>query len=184
VAALALLLSPGLLATVMVEIPLEQMAREADAVVHGRVLRVGTQLRAEADGVEPHTITVIQVTEFLKGSGPALISIDELGGHALDRGLRVDGTPAFHRGEEVILFLRRHGKRADTFRTFGMAQGKFTVLPGVRPGLSVARQQLAGLSLQRDHRDETSLQRAPHAVSLQLDALVGMVRSIGIEVGR
>lgn len=122
-------------ATVMVEIPFERLVAESDAIVHGRVLRTGSRLEADAGGYfVPHTITEIEVLESLKGAADARVVIDEIGGTYQQGGMWIEGTPRYHRGEEAVVFLR--ALPGGAHRTFGMAQGHFEVrhgVPGVEP---------------------------------------------------
>ena len=129
VATLTLLLPASASATVMVEVPLEDMARDADAIVVGRVLRSEVQLRVDpVRGVEPHTLTTLAVGEWIVGPGGATVVIDELGGEVQGRGLAVAGVPVYHRGEEVVVFL----ERAPTgLRTYAMAQCRFEIRRGI-----------------------------------------------------
>lgn len=116
-------------ATVMVEVPFDRLARESDAIVHGRVLRTGSRLVIDADGATPHTLTELDVYEPIKGDLGARVVIDEIGGEVQERGMWVTGTPRYRRGEECIVFLRRLPD--GSFRTYAMAQGHFEVRPGV-----------------------------------------------------
>lgn len=125
------LFQPRARATVMVEVPLETMIREADAIVVGVVEQVGARLVMRQDGAEPHTITTLRVREWVKGSGGALVRIDELGGTVAQRSTRIAGTPEYTPGEEVVVFLRRTPEGA--LRTFAMVQGRFGIRRGV-PG--------------------------------------------------
>jgi hypothetical protein len=117
-------------ATVMTEIPMEDLVLRADAIVHGSVLRVGARLESFDDRLEPHTVAELRVDEWLRGeptdaqSGER-IAIDELGGTVDGRGSWIDGTPRYEAGQEVIVFLRRLPNGA--FRTVGMEQGRFEV---------------------------------------------------------
>lgn len=116
-------------ATVMVEVPLEDMARAADAIVLGRVVR--TEVRVVIDparGAMPHTLSEIAVTEWIAGSGGRTVVIDELGGEIQGEGLAIAGTPVYRPGEEVVVFLERADGR---LRTYAMAQGRFEIRRGV-----------------------------------------------------
>jgi hypothetical protein len=119
-------------ATVMVEIPLEDLIRDADAIVHGTVEQVGVRLVLDERGATPHTLTRLRVHEWLKGGSGQWVAIDEIGGVMPEGGLRIDGTPDYRRGEEVVVFLRQIGR--GLYRTYGMAQGRFEVIHGV-PGV-------------------------------------------------
>ena len=127
-ALLTLLASPAA-ATVMVEVPLDDMARRADAIVVGRVVR--SEVRVVLDpvrGAEPHTLTELRVTEWIAGAGGATVVIDELGGELAGQGLAIAGTPVYRPGEEIVVFLERADGR---LRTFAMAQGRFEIRRGV-----------------------------------------------------
>ena len=129
-ASLLLSLTPAYAAaTVMVEVPIEDMARAADAIVMGRVVR--TEVRVVIDptrGAMPHTLTEIRVAEWIAGSGGATVVIDELGGEIQGQGLAIAGTPVYRAGEEVIVFLERADGR---LRTYAMAQGRFEIRRGI-----------------------------------------------------
>ena len=112
----------------MVSIPLEDMVRDATAIVHARVVRSGSRL--VVDEAQPHTLTELSVIEWLAGEGGGQITIDELGGSVGGAGMIIAGTPVYRAGDEVVVFLR---STPDGYRTLGMVQGQFVVRPGV-PG--------------------------------------------------
>jgi hypothetical protein len=118
-------------ATVMVEVPLADLARDADVIVRGVVERVGVRLQVEAGRSEPHTRITLRVSEWIKGTGDALVRIDEIGGATPLGGLAIAGTPQYRRGDEVVVFLRRTPEGG--LRTYAMAQGLFVVQRGA-PG--------------------------------------------------
>lgn len=118
-------------ATVMVPVPLEDMVRDATAIVHARVVRTGSRLVRDGDRTMPHTMTELEVIEWLSGStGVTRIQIDELGGTYPGGGVAIDGTPTYRVGDEVVVFLR---STSMGFRTLAMVQGQFVVRHGV-PG--------------------------------------------------
>jgi hypothetical protein len=132
-AAVALLLASSASATVMVEVPIEDMVRDADAIAVGTVERVGVRLEMiDGVGAEPHTIVTLRVREWLKGGGEDVVTIDEIGGVTPQVSMAIAGTPEYHRGQEVVVFLRSVGR--DRYRTFAMAQGHFEIQRGV-PGV-------------------------------------------------
>ncbi len=88
-----------------------------------------------AESYDPTTLTSIQVSDWMKGEGGELVQLRELGGVFARGGMRIDGTPQYRVGEEVVLFLERDPEVPEYFRTFAMAQGKFMVIHGV-PGTS------------------------------------------------
>jgi hypothetical protein len=120
-------------ATVMVEVPPERLVAEADAIVVGRVEHVGTRLDLSDGRSEPHTVTTLRVREWLKGAGPELVRIDEIGGFVAEAqiGMAIAGTPQYAVGDEVVVFLRDVG---GVYRTYAMEQGHFVIQRGV-PGV-------------------------------------------------
>lgn len=121
-------------ATVMSEVPLEDMIRDADAIVHAVVERTGVQTEIGDQGARPHTVTVLRVKAWLGGQDHGdRVTVRELGGQWRGGGQWIAGTPRYRTGEEVVVFLRRD-PRTSAFRTYGMAQGKFVVRHGA-PGV-------------------------------------------------
>ncbi|MAQ13267.1 MAG: hypothetical protein CMN30_00505 [Sandaracinus sp.] len=120
-------------ATVMVEIPLEDLARGAVAIVHGRVERSSGHLDLETG--KPHTLTTIRVHEWMKGSGGETLVLREVGGTYAQGELHyaIDGVPDYRLGEEVVVFLDED-QGGDFYRTHEMVQGKFVVELAV-PGM-------------------------------------------------
>lgn len=132
----ALAIASSASATVMVEVPLEEMIWNADAIVHGTVTRSGVRMVVGDDGqMLPNTITTIRVHEWIAGPGGQTVELRELGGEWQGGGLRYEGTPRYREGEQVVVFLERRPEAPHDFRTFAMVQGKFVVRPGV-PGVA------------------------------------------------
>jgi hypothetical protein len=121
-------------ATVMVEVPLEDMVRDADLIVRGTVERTGVRFAIVNGHPEPHTITELRVTDVIHGTPEGeIVTIEEIGGVTGQAGLVIAGTPQYHRGEDCIVFLHHvPGQRG--YRTLQMAQGHFEVIHGV-PGV-------------------------------------------------
>jgi hypothetical protein len=137
--ALKLLVALGVLATarpapaaVAVRASVEDLARGADAVVRGRVVKLTA--RRSADGRLISTWAEVEVATVWRGSASPRVSVVIPGGAVGGIGQLVDGAPTLAAGEEVVLFL---GAAGDAFRVRGLAQGKFSVSGGqARPGLS------------------------------------------------
>jgi hypothetical protein len=116
------------LAAVALDVSVEWLARDSDAVVRGTVTS-----RAAAwagDGKKIFTTVRVRVSEVWAGSAPGNAELELVvpGGEVGEWGQRVSGAPAFADGEEVVVFLRRDGKAA--FRVNGLALGKFRVEAG------------------------------------------------------
>lgn len=173
------LASATALATVMVEVPLEDMASDADAIVVGVVERVGARLVERNGQFEPHTFVSVRVREWVKGSGAETLTLHELGGEIQGSGYRIEGTPRYTPREEVVLFLRRDGTRPSTFRTYGMAQGKFVITRGV-PGVpAMVRRDLDGISFARWVEGRQTVGAATPEPAMALDTFLELVRAAG-----
>ncbi len=111
----------------------EQLAREADAVVRGRVERM--ESRWAADGRHVVTRVTLRVSTVLRGATGGEVTLEVAGGVAGGLGQRVDAAPTFLPGEEAVVFLRRAA--GGRWLVHGMAQGKFRVEGGeARPDLA------------------------------------------------
>ena len=167
-------------ATVMVELTLEDMARDAVAIVHGRVVRSGGHLAIRDGSAEPFTVTTLDVVEWVKGPGGDQIELREIGGElgGDQGGMAIDGVPNYDVGEEVVVFLE-NDPDGDFYRTYGMVQGKFVVLHGV-PGVpdTVVRDAEA-VSFARWTEGQMVLNRGTRetmALETFLDAVAGALR--------
>jgi len=169
-------------ATVMVEVPLDRLAAEADVIVHGRVLRTGGRLVGDADGVfTPHTLTEIEVFESFKGPQISRVLVDELGGEVQGHGMWIDGTPRYRRGEECVVFLR--ALPDGHYRTYAMAQGHFEVRPGV-PGVApVVVRDTSAIGMASWASGPMTIQPGTVA-SMPLTAFLDYVRDLATEVAQ
>lgn len=138
-------------ATVMVEVPLEELARDADAIVHATVVSSGVRMALRGQGLTPETVTTLRVHTWLAGAGLAgeggeTVTLRELGGVWREGGLHYEGTPRYRPGEEVVVFLRRRPEAPNDLRTMGMVQGKFSVRHGVGGVPSRVHRDLDGVA--------------------------------------
>lgn len=119
--------------TVLVEIPLDDMTFDAEAVVLGEVTGVDVQMVMREDGsLEPWTKTTLRVERWLKAGEGQTVTLFERGGAWPGGGMRIAGTPEYRVGERVVVFLWRDP--LGRLRTYGMAQGRFVVRAGA-PGV-------------------------------------------------
>jgi hypothetical protein len=121
-------------ATVMVEVPLEELVQGADAIVHARVVSSRVRVEMRQNGLRPETVTTLEVIEWLAGPGGRTVELRELGGVWQAGGVHYEGTPEYAVGEEVVVFLERRAESPHDLRTLALAQGKFVVRHGV-PGV-------------------------------------------------
>jgi hypothetical protein len=163
-------------ATVMLEIPLDDMIRQADAIVHGRVVASRVQMRMRDGALEPQTFTTIRVSDWLAGEGGDTVTLRELGGTWQGGGLRYDGTPEYAVGEEVVVFLARRPEAPRDYRTFAMVQGKFTVMHGV-PGVPDSVQRdLSGVAFARWADGQQTVAQAGPDPAMELETFLDYVR--------
>jgi len=147
--ALTLTLAGPARATVMVEVSLEDMARDADVIALGTITRTGDQ-----------------------------VVIRERGGVWQGGGHWIDGTPQYRVGEEVVVFLQRDPSKPDSFRTYAMAQGKFEVLRGV-PGTSgQVRRDLEGMAFAHWDGQGMELGHAGGAPTMALGPFLDRIREV------
>lgn len=146
-ACLLFVLLPAARATTMVELSLDQMIEEAESVFLGVVEARGTRVAILEGRATPVTITRFRVTSWLKGEGPAVVSLREPGGAWAGATYRVDGTPTYAVGEEVVVFAERDGE--GHLRTYGLQQGKFLVSPARGEVPKTVHRDFGGIGLVR-----------------------------------
>lgn len=140
VAALAVAASFPVYGTLVPALSFEELVRDSETVVHGRVasVRVGW----DADHAAIWTYYEIVPQEAFKGSpGPALI-IQEPGGEIDGLKMEVVGAPRYQVGEEVVVFAARAPLG---LRTCGWGQGRFVVEGD--PGRKRVRRELGDIQL-------------------------------------
>lgn len=164
-------------ATVMVELPLEALIRDADTIVHGTVVRSGVRMEIRDGSMEPQTITTVRVHEWIAGAGGETVELRELGGTWQGGGLRFEGTPTYQVGEEVVLFLARRPEAPHDLRTLGMVQGKFIVRHGV-PGVpTVVARDLEGVAFASWASGRQVVTAPGRDPSMELGAFLDFVRA-------
>ena len=125
---IALLLLPGIRATTLVRLSLDQLAAGSDAVARVRFVRA--ESRWENGSI--WTVTTFDVLEILKGQLPGEIEVRLPGGRVGHLTSTVDGTPRFYSGSEAIVFLQR--SPAAGFTVAGWVQGSFRISRDPRTG--------------------------------------------------
>ncbi len=175
-------------ATVMVEVSLEDMVRDAAFIVRGRVIETGTQVvMGDEGGLDPYSLTTLQVTDWVKGPASAsnTIVIRELGGLIGQDGelggMWIDGTPQYAVGEEVVVFLE--AREDGSLRTYAMAQGKFVVTHGIGGVASTVTRDTAAIAFanwSEEQRRWSGRMTISHGrrETLDLDTFLDVVRGI------
>jgi hypothetical protein len=101
---LALTLSQSLTASVVVPATLDELAGEADVIVHARVVHVETRQAPRTLRVE--RVVSLDVLRALKGSPDDAVQVVLPGGTFGRYRTVVHGVPEVAEGDEVVLFLR------------------------------------------------------------------------------
>jgi hypothetical protein len=118
-------------ATVVVPAGVAELAAEATAIAHGRVVRIDTQ---QGDGGRVERIVTVQVFDYLKGGLGNVVQLRVPGGTFGRYTTFMIGAPSFAEGDELVLFL---GLRdGDTLpRLLGFHQGVYRVVSDPSTGV-------------------------------------------------
>jgi hypothetical protein len=173
---LAVLLTASLSASVAIPAEINTLVHDAQAIVHGRIVRL--QGRASGDGLGIETLVTMEAESYLKGDLGRDVTFVVVGGQLGRYRSVVSGAPQFAEGQEVVLFL---GAKAPALpHVIRLSQGAFRVAVDRRTGArTIRRQPLAGqpATWQKVQRG----MGAPDGLSLQ--AFGAMVRT-AVEKGR
>lgn len=165
-------------ATVMVELALEDMIRDADAVVRGVVERSAVRMDLRTGQLEPWTITRLRTNAWLKSSSRApegeLVEIEELGGVWNGGGSWIDGTPRYRANEEVVVLLKRDAE--GHLRTLGMVQGKFVVRRGAPGVQTLMVRDLSSVGFARWTDGQMTIEQHRGDPAMPFDAFAALVR--------
>lgn len=119
---------PSLLNAMMVKIPLEQLAKDAELIVMARVESVDSQKQEDI----LFSLAEFKVEKVLKGKAPSgeRVTVEFEGGRLRGEAFLVEDSPNYRPGEEVVAFLKKipNGNR---YTTVGMLQGKYLIKKGI-----------------------------------------------------
>jgi len=121
----ALASSSLLLGSTLEPTSLDQLNRRADLIVRGQVQGITPGPRGETGST---TTVAIRVREQWKGPWRSTLSVLQPRGTEAGIAQEVPGLPAFHVGEEVVLFLIRG--RGGYYEVLGGRQGKLSIKTG------------------------------------------------------
>lgn len=110
-------------ATLLIPIEFRELVNVSSVIVHGRVVDVRPAWGDGRRSIE--TWLTVDVTEYMKGSLGATLTVRVPGGQIGRYRTVFVGAPAFHDGDEVVLFLRSFNGRISIV---GLSQGAFRVL--------------------------------------------------------
>ena len=170
-------------ATVLVEVPLDDMIFDSDGIVIGDVVHVGVQMLVREDGqLEPWTVTTLRVDRWLKNGQATAdqVRIWERGGVWQGGGMRIDGTPEYRVGERVLVFLREdpYGRA----RTYGMVQGRFVVRAGVPGVATTVERDVSAVGFAQWSSAGMTVTHLP-ATSMTLDAMIARIERVSALMG-
>ncbi len=129
-------------ATVLPRLDLPDLARNAELILHGRILRHWSEWDAAHKFIWTHYI--LTVSERWKGQAAESVTISEPGGTAGGAVMKIAGAPEHADGEEVVVFLRR--TPIGYWRCYGWEQGKYTVAQAADGRLRI-RTHVGGVTL-------------------------------------
>ena len=121
-----LIAAPASLA-IMTQATMADLTAGATGIVQGKVLSVISEW--DPEGKTIFTYVTVDVSQWIKGSGPKTVTVRVPGGEVGDVGLWVEDTPVFFQGQEVIAFLEPSNE-AQVMQVKGWYQGKFTIKDG------------------------------------------------------
>ena len=169
---LALALAGMLEASTVRFLPLDQMAVRADQIFTGEVVGIASRMNARRTGI--FTFVTIEVDEYLKGGRRGVLTLRFLGGEAEGYRLTVPGSPAFHLGEEVLVFSDGGAGRIPT--VLGMAAGKFRLGRDPVTGERLLERSLEGLNLEDSSGARITANQPGSPEPASLDAVRSIVR--------
>jgi len=149
-ALLTALLAGAALGQAASQVPLsiETLAAKADAVVHGKVVRMTCQ-RDDAGRI--FTKVHLQIIEQVKGRSRGGTLVIVQGGGVLGRRIaRSPLQPKYRVGAEVVVFVMFNSRGEAV--TLGLNQGKFDVANQPKSGLATVRNPFHGLAKRDDPR--------------------------------
>lgn len=119
------LVSPVALATVVIDLSFEDMARRAPLIIRGTV--TGEKVAWDEDHRVIDTYTTIRVSKALKGKPAGLVVVRQPGGIIGREAQKVAGAARFQEGEDVVLFLEPSSDKVAGHFVLGMAAGKVLI---------------------------------------------------------
>lgn len=104
------------------KLSLDELTRQADTIVKGRVEDIRTQTSPDRSNMT--TLVMIAVEDQWKGRKVSSVTVALAGGATGGIAQSVEGEPRFSKDERVIVFLKDRGQQ---YAVVGARQGKFAV---------------------------------------------------------
>lgn len=170
-------------ATILRELGLSELVRQADRVV---VARVEARV-SRWEGGRIVTDVTLRVEDSAKGDARVgeRVVVTTMGGSVDGIGMKVVGEAAFVKGETALVFMVASGAAAvRTWEVVGMAQGRMPVTVDAATGLRQVRADLAGASLLVKDRRGKSVVTAAVGARLRPRPLTDVVAEVRALVSR
>jgi hypothetical protein len=130
---LALLATGVARATSVIPPSFSELVGRAERVTHGVVTEVRSDWSVQAGFRVIKTWVTVRLEEELKASGTeSSVTLEFLGGRMPEGEMRVEGSPRFQVGEEILVFVAGNG--ADACPLVGWGHGAFRVAPAPSGG--------------------------------------------------
>ena len=113
----------------MRKLPLEELARKADTIVLGTVIKQQSAWDAQRTAI--YTDVTLEVERVLAGTPGKEVTLRVAGGSVEGLGMRTSNDAVFKAGERVVVFL---DTSAVPHTVVGLQQGKFTVQDNIVTG--------------------------------------------------
>ena len=126
-------------ATVYVTADLRELATEAGAVAHGRVVALEPRWADGRRAIE--TLVTLRVETYAKGNLGESVTLRVPGGQLGPYRSVMLGAPTFAEGDEVVVFLAATGPRIP--HLVGLAQGVFRVRTNIATGSRTVTPEIA-----------------------------------------
>jgi hypothetical protein len=130
---LLLFVTTPLHATVLLPIEFRELVAAAPVIVHGQVVDVRSGWVDGRRAVE--TFVTVEAAEYLKGNLGGQVTFKVPGGQLGRYRTVFVGAPAFHAGDEVVLFLKTDGPSFPFI--VGLSQGVFRIITDTQSGRRV-----------------------------------------------
>ena len=170
-------ITPGLKATTVKRLSLEQMVRGSHGIMLGRCVSRETYWNKSRTRI--YTATRFAVTEDLKGGSGKSATVVTVGGTIDGMTLAVSGTPSFRDNEEVLLFLE--AGKSGNWILMGLSQGLFRITDD-RRGVRTAHHAASGLHLIPTSPQSSSQTAIPARV--ELPRLLNRIRQLVADTGK
>ena len=157
--ALALLVAAPAAASTFIALTPEELVRDAEAVVEGRIVEVSSFWNAEHTAIL--TEATLEVEDAVVGAAPAFVTLRTFGGRVGNLVIEAHGFPRFALGERLLVFLEP--ERDGAHRVLGYLQGQYRIRTD--PAGKAIAEPLADFGARLLRRDGTEAP-APKALPL------------------